>query len=96
MVDLWAGRLPLSRAFWEYAVLYGAIASFAATSAALGVLSLGAPASLALAVHLLPSPYFVATVVGVSRSAARYTGPPVWARSAEYTVVIWAIVMVLV
>lgn len=67
----------------------------AATGAALSALALGAPGPLALAIHLLPVPYLVATVVGVHRSASRYSGPPVWARSAEVAAIAWAGIMVL-
>lgn len=96
LTELWRGRLPLARAFWKHAVLYGAIANLAATAAALSVLASGWPAPLALAIYLLPAPYVLATVVGVCRSADRYAGPVVWARAAEIAVVVWAGVMVLV
>jgi hypothetical protein len=94
--ELWAGRLPLARAFWEHAILYGAIANLTATGAALAALALGWPGLLALAIHLLPLPYVLATIVGVCRSAGHYTGPPIWARTAETAVVVWAGLMLLV
>ena len=94
--ELWSGRLPLARAFWEHAVFYGAVANIAATGAALSALTFGAPAPLALAIHLLPLPYVLTTVVGVCRSASRYGGSPVWARTAEIAVIPWAGLMVLV
>ena len=94
--ELWSGRLPLSRAFWEHAVIYGAIANLAATGASLSTLVLGFPPALALAVHLLPVPYVAATVIGVYRSADNYTGPPLWARSAEIAVIVWAGFMILI
>ena len=90
------GPASLGRAFWKYAVLYGAIANLAATTAALSTLALGLPGGLALLVHLLPLPYVAATVVGVFRSSDHYAGPPRWARLAETAVVIWAALMVLV
>ncbi|MCT7374843.1 hypothetical protein [Chelativorans salis] len=93
MRALWAGRLPLGEAFWKYALLYGTLASMLATGGALALLAAGMPAAAALAVHFLPLPYLLAAVVGVYRSAARYAGPPLWARTAEVAVVLWAIVM---
>ncbi|WP_265519810.1 hypothetical protein [Nitratireductor luteus] len=96
MRALWAGQLPLRRAFWEYALIYGTLASLLATGSALALFAAGAPAAAALAVHFLPLPYLLVAVVGVHRSAARYTGPPIWARLAEVAVVLWAGIMVLV
>ena len=95
LTELWTGRLPLARAFWEHAILYGAAANVAATGAALSALALGWPAPLALAIHLLPVPYVLSTVVGVCRSAGKYAGPAVWARTAEIAVIVWAGLMVL-
>lgn len=96
MLALWNGRLPLARAFWQYAILYGTTVSIAATAAALAGFALGLPGLLAFAIHLLPLPYIFVAAVGVWRSASRYSGPPVWARSAEAAIVIWAGLMVLV
>ena len=93
---LWSGSLPLARAFWEHAILYGGISSLVATAGALAVLALDLPALLALAVHLSPVPYLLATVVGVYRSAGHYRGAPVWARAAETAAVLWAGLMVFV
>jgi hypothetical protein len=93
MRALWTGQLPLGRAFWEYALLYGTLASLLATGSALALLAAGIPAVLALVVHLLAWPYLLLVVVGVHRSASRYTGRPLWARLAEVTVVLWAVIM---
>lgn len=96
MIALWRGRLPLSRAFWEYAVLYGAIASMAATTASLAALTAGLPGAAAVALHLLPTPYLAVAVTGVWRSADAYRGSPFWAQSARVAVVLWAGLMVIV
>ena len=96
IVALWNGRLPLANAFWEYAIVYGTLANVVATIGAFAALTLGLPGAVAVAVYLLPLPYVAAAVVGVYRSARRYTGHPPWARAAEVTVVIWAVLMVLV
>jgi hypothetical protein len=80
MKALWTGRLPLVRAFWEFAILYVALANVCATGAAFALLAADMPAALAVVVFLLPLPYVVVAVVGVWRSAAAYPGPPHWAR----------------
>ncbi|MCV0393889.1 MAG: hypothetical protein K5872_11685 [Rhizobiaceae bacterium] len=90
---MWAGQLPLGEAFWKIALLYGTLASLLATGSALALLAAGMPVGIALMVHLLALPYLLAAVVGVYRSAARYAGPPPWARLAEVTVLIWAMFM---
>lgn len=53
------------------------------------------PAALALFIHFLPLPYNIAAGVGVWRSAARYSGNPLWAGLARIVVVIWAILATL-
>ena len=61
MLALWNGQIPLARAFWEYAMLWGTTLNIAATAGALAGFALGLPDVLAFAVHLLPLPYvFVA------------------------------------
>lgn len=95
MRDLWSGRLPLGRAFWEYAILYGTCANVGSTVAALAALASDLPGWLAVTVFLLPLPYLVVAVVGVSRSADRYRGPSGWARWAKVAVVVWAALMVV-
>ncbi len=72
--DLWNGRVPLARVFWDWAVIYGSFANLLATGAALTMIVLGWPALLAVAVHFLPVPYNLLMVVAVWRSAARYAG----------------------
>ena len=93
---LWNGRLPLARAFWEFAVLYGVLANLCATIAAFAVMSAGLPGALALLIFLLPVPYVVVAIVGVWRSAAAYRGPQYWAALARAAAVLWGILLVLV
>jgi hypothetical protein len=96
MLALWNGQIPLARAFWEYAILWGTTLNIAATVGALAGFVLGLPDVLAFAVHLLPLPYVFVAVVGVYRSAARYAGAPFWARAAQVAIVIWVGLMVLI
>lgn len=95
MRDLWSGRLRLGRAFWECAILYGTCANVGATIGALAALALDLPGWLAVAVFLLPVPYLVVAVVGVSRSADRYHGPSAWAKWAKVAVLVWAALMIV-
>ena len=96
MRALWKGQLPLARAFWEYAVVYVALANLCATIVAFAVVAADLPAALAVAVFLLPVPYIVVAVVGVWRSAAAYAGPPHWASLARIAAVLWGGLMAVI
>ena len=93
--DLWHGRLPLSEAFWVWAIGIGLALNLAATSAMLALVAADLPAGLALGVHLLPVPYNVAVGVGVWRSAGSYEGPPFWADLARVAAIAWAALLML-
>lgn len=96
MMDLLRGRVPLARAFWEYAIVYGAIVNLFATAAAFAAVARDLPTWVVLAFVLLPVPYLAAVVVGVWRSAGGYVGAPIWAQWARPAVVAWAALMLLV
>lgn len=91
MRSLWRGEVPLSRAFWEYAVVYGLIATLCAGGAAAAALIADLPVAIAILLHLLPVPYYLVALVGVWRSAAAYPGPPIWSSLARPAVVVWTI-----
>ena len=93
--DLWNGRVPLSRVFWDWAVIYGSFANLLATGAALTMIVIGWPALLAVVVHFLPVPYNLLMVVAVWRSAARYEGDAIWAQLARGAILVWAAVATL-
>ncbi len=93
--DLWNGRVPLARAFWDWAVIYGSFANLAATGIALAMIVFDWPALLAVAVHFLPVPYNLLMVVAVWRSAARYQGDPIWAQLARGAILVWAAIATL-
>lgn len=92
---LWEGAVPLARAFWEYAILYGLMANLAATLAAAALTAAGVHPALTLAVFLLPVPYNILVLVAVWRSAGRYAGPPHWAALARAAIVVWVLVATL-
>ena len=93
---LWRGEIGLAGAFWRYAIVYGLIANLAATTLAFTVIASGGPASLAMAIFLLPLPYNVFAVIAVWRSAARHQGDRRWADAARVAVILWAVLLTLV
>jgi hypothetical protein len=86
---LWAGEIPLVRAFWDFAIIGGLGVNSVATLGAVAVLAADAPALLALAVHLAPTPYNLLVLVGVWRSAGAYRGHRLWAHAARLSIVLW-------
>src|SRR5690349_2106464 len=68
---LWVGDIPLSTAFWTYAVIYGIVLNLVCTLLGLILYLLTDNAFLAFLMHLLPLPYMAFATVGVWRSADR-------------------------
>jgi len=95
IADLWNGRVPLARAFWEYAIVYGTLLNLVATSAALAAFTLDWPAAVALSIYFFPLPYNFLMVFAVWRSALRYPGPAHWAGLARAAIIAWAAVVTL-
>lgn len=93
LADLWHGRLPLGRAFWEFAILYGLLVNLLATVVSLAAFAAGLPDAIGLALFFMPAPYFLATTVGVWRSADAYPGPAGRAQAARVASLVWALVM---
>lgn len=93
---LWAGRMPLPRAFWEFAVFYGFVLNLVTTVATFGLLALKVPEAVAMTVFFLPLPYNLFVLVAVWRSAARYQGPAHWANAARVAVTLWVVAATLV
>jgi hypothetical protein len=94
LAALWKGELPLSQAFWEYAIAYGTTANIVATAAVIAGVAAGLPDAIAIALSLLPLPYILTAIVGVVRSANRYQGPPKWVGVAKIAVIVWGAAMV--
>jgi hypothetical protein len=95
IADLWYGRVPLARIFWDYAIIIGSLANLVTTLAALAAFAKGVPVVLGLLLHFLPTPYNLLMVVGVWRSAANYRGAPVWAMLARALILVWAAIATL-
>ena len=96
IVRLWRGDVPLRRAFWEYAVVYGLLVNVAATAVALICHAGGAPFAVSAVLFLLPVPYYVLVTVAVWRSAGRYAGLQLWADLARAGVTVWAVGVILI
>lgn len=92
---LWAGEVPLARAFWSYAMIGGTVLNGASTLLAMALLAMDVPAAVAVIVFALPIPYNLLVLVGVWRSAGAYQGPRLWADLARVAIVIWAAAAVL-
>lgn len=100
---LWSGGLPLPVAFWNYAVFWGVLINIAASLSSLVVLAAAGastaeaswPPLVALALHLLPTPYNILVLVGVWRSAARPGTAPMTAVAARIAVGLLCAVMLV-
>jgi hypothetical protein len=102
--DLCSGRLPLSTAFWSYAVFWGFFINLAALVLSLLSVMAGPPGQetgpywpiyLAVLAHILPIPFNGAVFVGVWRSAERPENSPLVAMAAKSAIAAWALVLVL-
>lgn len=67
---LWHGEIPLARAFWTYAILYGGLLNLLTTAGAFALIGDDAATPWVLVVYFLPVPYNVFIVIAVWRSAA--------------------------
>ena len=92
---LWAGELPLARAFWSYAIIGGTALNGVTTLLAMALLAMDAPAGVAVILFALPIPYNLLMLVAVWRSAGAYQGSRLWADLARVAIVIWAAAAVL-
>jgi hypothetical protein len=85
---LWQGELPLSQAFWNWAII-GGIAVNLTTSILFMVLVMTDRIVAAFVVgYALSVPYNVVVAVGVWRSAGRYEGERHWADLARIVTVV--------
>jgi hypothetical protein len=96
LLDLWAGRMRLSRAFWGYAVLGGILVNVYATFAAFAVVAAGGSAALALFFHLSALPWIALTLVGVWRSAGAADVPRERAALARTGIVLWSMLLAVI
>jgi hypothetical protein len=72
---LWRGDLPLSDAFWTWAVLGGLVVNIATSVPFLALMTAGLTAPAFVVGYGLSLPYNLVALVGVFRSADRHPGP---------------------
>jgi hypothetical protein len=89
--DLWHGRLPLAKTFWEFAVIYGVVLNILGTAGSVVSYSVQAPGWLTILLFALPILYYFFVAVAVWRSAAAYRGSQIWPELARGAVVILAL-----
>jgi len=96
VVDLWSGRVPLARAFWEYAVAYGTVLNLLTTLAAFIAFTKDLPDAVSIALFFSPAPYNLLMIVAVWKSAARYAGRAIWATLARVCIIVWAALVTMI
>lgn len=96
LADLWNGRVPMSRVFWEYAICFGTVLNLLATIASFALVAGDYPGWLAVTVFFLAAPYNLLMIVAVWRSAMRYQGPQIWATLARALIIVWAVAATMI
>ena len=81
--SLWLGKLPLSEAFWTWAISVGLLVNVTTSALFLAMITLDRPWAALLFGYAPSVPYNTLATVGVWRSAARYRGPAAHADRAR-------------
>lgn len=71
---LWRGQVPLSHAFWDWAVIGGLVVNVTTTFASLALVMQDQRALALIVGYAIPIPYNLMALVGVWRAAARDGG----------------------
>lgn len=88
VIRLWRGELPLSTAFWTWAVAGGMAVNVTTSVVFLILIARDQPIAALIAGYVLSVPYNILATVGVWRAAGRYAGPPHWAQAARLVTVV--------
>jgi hypothetical protein len=80
---LWAGEVPLHRAFWDVAVIGGLAINFATSMLFFVLVMADRPIAALVAGYSLSVPYNGLALVAVWQSARRYEGERIWADLAR-------------
>ncbi|KPP85215.1 MAG: hypothetical protein HLUCCO07_11390 [Rhodobacteraceae bacterium HLUCCO07] len=75
LLALWSGDLDLNEAFWTWTVTMGLLVNIATSILFLVLILQEQPLAGVLIGYGLSVPYNIVAIVGVWRSAARYSGP---------------------
>jgi len=92
---LWSGDLPLSEAFWTYAVVVALALNVSTTLAFLALISTDRPIAALFIGYALSVPYNVVALVGVWRAAARYPGARLHADLARIATLVGLVLLSL-
>jgi len=90
---LWHGELTLQNAFWNWAVFGGLIINIASSSLFLFLIMADRPISALIAGYVFSVPYNAVVLVGVWRSAGRFTGDRRLANLARIVTVIGMVLL---
>ncbi len=90
---LWHGELALQNAFWNWAVFGGLVINIVTTALFLFLITADRPISAFIVGYAFPVPYNVIVLVGVWRSAERFTGERRWADLARIVTVIGMVLL---
>ncbi len=90
---LWAGEMPLLRAFWIYAVLIGVAVNLLTSAFFLVLLVAERPIAALIVGYGVSVPYNVFVVVCVWRAADRYDGDPAHADLARFVTLVGMILL---
>jgi hypothetical protein len=94
--ELWAGRVPLIRAFWFYGLGIGILINGIATLVALALAASDSPSWIVLAVHFLPMPWNILVLVAVWRSARAPDVVPEHGALARTLIVLWTTLLIVI
>ena len=89
---LWAGEVPLWKAFWDYAVIGGLAVNLTTSLLFLVLIAADRPFAALFVGYALSVPYNIFVLVAVWRGADRYEGECRWADLARIVTLIWVIV----
>jgi hypothetical protein len=92
---LWAGELPLSEAFWTFAVAIGLTVNVVSSLLFLALITADRPLAALFVGYVCSVPYNVVAVVGVWRSAARHEGERTHAELARLVTLVGMILLSL-
>ncbi|MFQ5625901.1 MAG: hypothetical protein ACE5FM_04520 [Methyloligellaceae bacterium] len=90
---LWHGELALQNAFWNWAVFGGLVINIVTTVLFLFLITADRPISAFIVGYAFPVPYNIIVLVGVWRSAERFTGERRWADLARIVTVIGMVLL---
>lgn len=94
--DLWAGRVPLARTFWEYVVVWNVVVAVPVLFAVLAASSAKLPPLLLGLIYFSSTPFHAFVLVALWRSASHYPGPPALAHAARAAALVWTALLVAI